>query len=129
MKPAQRVTSSVPMPGLTEPRRRVAPSWWRSPLDRRPFRVLQRELQFLGKRVDRRAGALPGTVGFEPQVTDPAAPGCDDAPDGPEVSSIGVFLVETPDHLGGHPDEGTKRRCRLDAVLPAVPRAPEDKRD
>src|SRR5687767_2850910 len=94
-----------------------------------PFRVLKRQPQLLGERIDGRAAALPGALGFEAQVPDPAAPGRDDAADRPEVSPIGVLLVEPPDDIGSDADEGPQCRCRPDAVLPAVPGSAEDEGD
>src|SRR5207248_7335649 len=93
------------------------------------FRILQREPQLLGQRVDRRPGALPGAVGLEPQVADAAAPRRDDAADRAEVRSIDVLLIEPPRDVRRDADERAQRRRAADAVLAAVPRAAEDERD
>src|SRR5688572_2414544 len=54
----------------------------------RAFGILQRETQFLGEIVDRRALPLPRSVGLETQRADAAAPRRDDAADGAVVGAI-----------------------------------------
>ena len=90
---------------------------------------MQREPQFLGERVHGRSAALPGALGLEPKIADPAAPRGNDAPDGPEVAAVGVFLIQAADDVGRHANEGAQSRSRFDRVLPAVPRASEHERD
>src|SRR5690606_10730318 len=90
------------------------------------LRIFERELQFLGERLDRRAPALPLPFGLEPQVADAAAPGCDDAADGAKVGALGVLLIEATDDVGRHADERAQRGRRTDAVLAPVPRTVED---
>ena len=51
------------------------------------------------------------------------------AADGPEIRTIGVFLVEASDDVGCDSNERSKRRCRSDAVLAAVPGTAEDQGD
>src|ERR1051325_491504 len=91
--------------------------------DRGSFRVLQRQSQFLGERIDGSPGPLPCAVGLEAQVADAASPRRDDAADRAEVGPIHVLLVEPADHVGCDPDERAQRRRGPDAVLAAVPRA------
>src|SRR5580692_9699705 len=93
------------------------------------FGILKRQLQLLRQRIDGRAAALPGPFGLEAQITDAPAPRRDHAADRPEVAAIGVLLIQPPDDVGGHADERSKSRCRLDAVFPAVPGAAEYERD
>src|SRR4029077_300105 len=106
MKPAPPVMSSVP-----------------TSLDGGSFRIHQRQPELLRQRIDRRARALPRAFGLEAEIADAAAPRRDDAADGAEVGSIGVLLIEAPDHLGRDADERPQRRRRADAVLAAVPGA------
>ena len=68
---------------------------WR--LNGRALRIPQREPQLLRQRIDRRAGALPGAFGLEPQIADAAAPRRDHAADGAEIAAVGVLLIEPPD--------------------------------
>src|ERR671927_191291 len=95
-------------------------------LDRSTLRVLQRQPELLRERIDGRSRALPGAVGLEPQVADPAPPRRDDAADRAEIAAIGVLLVEPPDDVRRDADERAQRRGAADAVLPPVPRAAED---
>src|SRR2546428_13491035 len=98
-------------------------------LNRRSFRILQREPQLLRQRIDRRAGALPLPFGLEPEIADAAAPRRDDAADGAEIAAVRVLLIEAADDVGRDPDERAERRRAPDAVLAAVPRAAEHERN
>src|SRR4051812_21182486 len=106
-----------------------APKWSAVASDRRPFRILQRQPQFLGERLAGRLRVLPGPLGLEPRVSDPAAPGRDDPPDRPEVGAIRMLLVEPPHDIRCDTDEGAERGRALDAVLAAVPCGSEHLRD
>src|SRR5919106_3682265 len=97
--------------------------------DRRALGILQRQAQFLRKRIDRRAGALPLSFGLEPQIADAAAPRRDDAADGTEVAPVGVLLVQTPDDIGRNANERAKSGRAPDAVLAPVPGAAEHQRN
>ena len=97
--------------------------------DCRSFRILQRQPQFLRQRLRCRLRVLPGALGFEPQIADPAAPRRDDAADGAEVGPIGVLLIQPPNDVRRDADEGAERGGALDAVLPAVPGRAEHLRD
>src|SRR5437868_3082638 len=110
MNPAPPVMSRVPMlelrTGNSELRTRSSQfQVLRSELNRSPFRVHQRQAQFLRQRIDRGARALPRAFGLEAQVADAAAPRRDDAADGAEVRAVGVLLIEALDHLGRDADE------------------------
>jgi hypothetical protein len=76
--------------------------------------VLQRETQFLRELVDRGSRPFPGAIGLEPEVADTAPPGGDDPADRPEITPIGVLLVEPPDDVGRDANEGPERRRLLD---------------
>ena len=77
---------------------------------RRALRILQRQPQFLGERLDGRAAALPRAFGLEPQVADAAAPRRDDAADRTEVATVGVFLIQPPNDVRRDADERAERR-------------------
>src|SRR5688572_13213330 len=98
-------------------------------LHRGPFGVLKGQPQLLRERLDRRAAPLPLPLGLEPQIADTAAPRGNHTADGPEVAALGMFLVQPPDDVGGHADEGAQRGRALDAVFAAVPRAAEHERN
>src|SRR6516225_8181654 len=98
-------------------------------LDSGSFRILKREPQLLGERIDRRAAALPGPFGLEPQVADAPAPRRDRAADRPEVGPIGVLLVQPADDVRSNANESAQRLSAANAVLPAVPGSAEDERD
>src|SRR4030095_614071 len=82
-----------------------------------------------GQVVDGRALAFPGAVGFKPQRANPAAPWRDHPADRAKVGAVAMLLIDLLNHIGRHADESTKGRCRLDAVLAAVPRRLENVRD
>src|SRR5690606_9442512 len=65
---------------------------------------------------------------FEAEVADTTSPRGNDPTDRPEVRTVGMLLVEVANDVRRDADEGTKCRCRLDAVLPAVPGSPEHHR-
>src|SRR4051794_37426924 len=104
MKPAPPVISRVAT-GKCEPRRtRSAQRKYLTlrasrslRLDGRALRVLERQPQLFGERIDRGAGALPGAVGLEPQIADAATPRRDHAADRAEVAALGVLLIEPAD--------------------------------
>src|SRR5437867_11637145 len=98
-------------------------------LDRRAFRILQRQPELLRQRVHRRPAPLPGAVGLESEIADAAAPRRDDAADGPEVGAVGVLLIEATHDVRRDADESPQRRRRADAVFPAVPRSAKDQGD
>src|SRR5690606_12686153 len=98
-------------------------------LSDRAFRILQGQAQLFRQRIGGRAGTLPRTVRFEPDVADAAAPRRDDAADGAEVRAVLPVLIQAADDVGRDADERAQRRRRADAVLAAVPRRREQVRD
>ena len=64
------------------------------------FGILQRQLQLLGQQIHRRPRALPGAVGFEAEVADPAAPRRDDPADRADFRAIGRVLAPWGRRIG-----------------------------
>ena len=60
-------------------------------LHRRAFGILQRQPQLLGQRLHRRP-RFPGTLRFEPQVTDASTPRRNHPANGAEIRAIGMLL-------------------------------------
>src|SRR4030095_1097499 len=74
-----------------------------------PFRIFECQFEFACQRIDRRPRALPHALALEPHVADATTPRRYDAADCPVVAAIGVFLVETPDDIGGDANERPQR--------------------
>ena len=71
----------------------------------------------LRQRFDGGATPLPRTFGLETEVTNPSPPGRNPVADRPEITPIGVLLIEPPHDIGSHADEGAKSRGRANAVF------------